>query len=254
MREIIVVAIIVALANSAKAGNTCTIKSCCEVAANSYSHFSKSKGHSGIYNIIDTCSPDGPLMQGYCDAVTDGGGWLVVLRRKLHGNEDFNRFWSDYEKGFGDLNSEFWYGLKSLNCLTSKGKWELRIDFTFHNWTESYLHYKHFEVGPPTDNYRLKVSGFTGITPTDPFVTAGQVLSGRQFTTRDRDNDRWQRNCAVAVHGSTAPGGWWHSSCFQINLNYDYGAPAGGLLALSGVWYSPPLVEMKIRPTNCGYW
>ena len=36
-----------------------------------------------------------------------------------------------YEKGFGDLNGEFWYGLKAMNCLTQAGQWELRVDMNF---------------------------------------------------------------------------------------------------------------------------
>jgi len=92
------------------------------------------------------------------------------------------------ESGFGNLHSEFWYGLKPLNCLTSNGTWELRIDFTFANNTRSYLHYNNFEVGPATDNYnRLNISGFTGITPTDPLTDYSP--NGQQFTTFDRDND-----------------------------------------------------------------
>ena len=53
----------------------------------------------------------------YCDTQTSDGGWIVVQRRK-DGSVDFNRPWNDYEKGFGDLNGEFWYGLKSMHCLT----------------------------------------------------------------------------------------------------------------------------------------
>ena len=38
------------------------------------------------------------------------------------------------EKGFGDLNVEFWYG---LNCLTQTGNWELRVDIEIKNKTSS---------------------------------------------------------------------------------------------------------------------
>ena len=79
-------------------------------------------------------------MQGYCDTITDGGGWLVIQRRQQGTNEDFHRFWSDYEREFGNLKSEFWYGLRPMYCLTNRGTWELRIDFTFDNKTRSYLH------------------------------------------------------------------------------------------------------------------
>ena len=131
-----------------------------------------------------------------------------------------------YVDGFGDLYKEFWFGLNAMHCLTSKGNWELRIDFTFANGTKSFMHYNHFRVGPATDNYRLSISGFTGITPTDPFTTS-YSLNGQQFTTYDRDNDPWSDNCATSGHGSTAPGGWWYSFCFQANLNYNYGGPLG---------------------------
>ena len=44
-------------------------------------------------------------------------------------------------KEFGDLNGEFWYGLKSMNCLTQTDQREMRVDFEFKNKTRSYLHY-----------------------------------------------------------------------------------------------------------------
>jgi len=106
-------------------------------------------------------------------------------------------------------------------------------------------------VGPATDNYRLSISGFTGITLTDPFTT--HPLNGQQFSTHDRDNDAWSSvSCAVNGHTSKAPGGWWYKDCFTINLNYNYGGPYG-FIKLAGTWYSPPFIEMKIRPTNCSY-
>ena len=52
----------------------------------------------------------------YCDMTTDGGGWIVVQRNKKDSTVDFNKNWIDYEKGFGDLNTEFWYGLVAMHC------------------------------------------------------------------------------------------------------------------------------------------
>jgi len=224
------------------------IKSCCDVAVKSGSYFKLATRQSGVYNIIDFCV-QGPLIKGYCDAVTDGGGWLVVQRRQQNSfGEDFNKFWSDYESGFGHLNSEFWYGLRSLHRLTRIGTWELRIDFTLNGIT-SYLHYNNFKVGPAHDNYQLSISGFIGITPTDPFA----YHNGQQFTTRDRDNDRKSNgNCAVDAYGSTAAGGWWYNNCFYVNLNKKYRGPHG-FMYLAGTWNSPSFIEMKIRPTNCNY-
>ena len=146
----IIVALFVGIVYSVMANDNSVIKSCCEVSTRDDSYFSTPNGQSGVYNIIDFCSR-GPLIQGYCDATTNGGGWLVIQRRKLYGYLSFHRSWLEYERGFGSLSSEFWYGLRSSHCLTSKGTWELRVDFTFTNWTTSYLHYKNFAVGPNID-------------------------------------------------------------------------------------------------------
>ena len=35
---------------------------------------------------------------------------------------DFNKNWADYEEGFGNLNTEFWYGLAAMHCLTQRGQ------------------------------------------------------------------------------------------------------------------------------------
>ena len=119
--------------------------SCCEVKSNKFT-FSKTSIKSGVYRITNFCGVS-EVAEGHCDAVSDGGGWLVVQRRK-DGSVDFNKPWVEYEKGFGDLDGEFWYGLRPLHCLTSQGQWQLRIDFKFSNETKSYLFYNKFAVGP----------------------------------------------------------------------------------------------------------
>ena len=204
-----------------------------------------------VYKLKNFCNKNCTIViiNGYCDTLTDGGGWLVVQRR-TNGSENFHRNWNDYEKGFGSLTGELWYGLRALHCLTRRGKWELRIDFTFTNGTKSFMHYNHFRVGPATNNYRLSISGFIGITPTDPFTSYN--ISGQQFTTYDKDNDPWHRNCALNGHGGES-GGWWHNQCNNINLNYNYNLAGKGFgfMALAGKWYDLKFVEMKIRPVNC---
>ena len=50
-----------------------------------------------------------------------GGGWIVMQRNRKGSVVNFNRKWFDYEKGFGDLSADFWYGLKAMHCLTQRG-------------------------------------------------------------------------------------------------------------------------------------
>ena len=220
------------------------IENCCDLGFRQ-TDFSEIVNKPKVYKFKNFCNNcRSPPTTGYCDTITNGGGWLVVQRR-TNGSENFHRNWNDYEMGFGSLTGELWYGLRALHCLTSKGNWELRIDFTFSNGTKSFMHYNNFRVGPATENYTLSISGFAGITSTDPFTTYSK--NGQQFSTYDRDNDEWSGNCAPDGHGGEA-GGWWHTHCFHINLNFKYG---GGFIYLSDKWYSPSFTEMKIRSVNC---
>ena len=231
--------------------NGSSIKNCCNVAVKHH-YFSINKNSSGVYNIIDFCQ-QGTTVQGYCDTLTDGGGWLVFQRRK-DGSENFHRFWWEYEMGFGSLTGEFWFGLNALHCLTNQGEWELRIDLKLINGTIIYLPYNKFAVGPATEQYPLTISGFTGYT-TDPFVlhltptSHTTALNTMKFTTRDQDNDRSPTgNCAIRTY-SARSGGWWHNHCTYIypNSQYNYKYP----MYLNGQWHSLPFIEMKIRPKNC---
>ena len=223
------------------------IKSCCCLGYNN-THFNAKQ--PGVYaTIAHFCGVNCSTTRVYCDTTSGGGGWLVIQRRDKNNSVSFHRSWTEYADGFGDLYNEFWLGLRGMHCLTSNGNWELRIDFTFENGTKSFMHYNRFRVGPATDNYRLSISGFTGITPTDPFTTYN--INGQQFPTYDRDNDKWGGNCALDGHGEDT-GGWWHSSCTHINPNYNYKHKGGwGFMALAGQWYDPNFIEMKIRPVNC---
>ena len=199
---------------------------------------------SRVYNITNFCGNCEEVAEGYCDGVTAGGGWLVV-QRSQDGSVNFNRGWVDYEDGFGSLTGEFWYGLRPLHCLTNQGWWELRIDFTLTDGTNSYLSYSSFKIGEPSTNYTLSISGFKGATSSDPFST--HQLNGMPFTTKDRDNDNWSSNCAIRDAGGNA-GGWWYNRCSNIFLNHHnkrtYGIYLGGLRGLN-------FTEMKIRPINC---
>ena len=91
------------------------------------------------------------------------GGWLIIQRRVKNGTKDFNRDWSDYEDGFGDLKGEFWYGLRNIHCLTNKADVELRIDLEDEEGNKVNRTYQTFKVKGSVNNYQLEVG--EGDTP-----------------------------------------------------------------------------------------
>ena len=214
-----------------------TIDNCCDL-----SDLPCSKAPSGIYQmksctLCNVSSFTTVTTTGYCDMTTDGGGWIVIQRNKKDSLVNFNKNWTDYEKGFGDLHTEFWYGLESMHCLTQRGQWEMRVDYQKYDKIWSYYHYNQFSVGSASEEYPLTVGGFTGVG-TDWFAYHNE----EKFSTPDNDNDESSNNCAVVYKS-----GWWYKSCYQINLNKqppsDRNSIAGNLL----------FTEIKIRPKDCIY-
>ena len=218
------------------------INSCCCLGFNNTTSFNKRR--PGVYTISNFCGNKCHYIQAYCDTITSDGGWLVVQRRK-DGTEKFNRLWWEYEDGFGDLNNEFWYGLKALHCLTGNGDWEMLMDITLINGIRIFYHYKKFIVGSPETKYKLTIDSFQG-SSFDPMV----YHNGMLFTTKDQDHDLWNKNCAAKANGPTTPaGGWWHRSCYHINPNVFYNFTKG--VYLDKEWQPMQFVEIKIRPLKC---
>jgi len=126
---------------------------------------------------------------------------------------------------------------------------EAQRRFEFRNKTRSYLHYNVFKVGSVSDEYLLTISGFTGIIPTEPFVT--MRLNSMKFSTYDNDNDKHPGNCAAQAKKAKSNGGWWYNRCWHININYKYNPAQYGSIYLAGTWYNLRWIEMKIHPLNC---
>ena len=213
--------------------NNCTasrpsISSCCEL---------RTFLASGVYKTSKGTFDKSA--ETYCDMVTDGGGWTVIQRNKRYSSVSFDRPWTDYERGFGDLNTEFWYGLEEIHCLTQRGHWEMRLDIQKTDKTWTYLHYNNFSVGSANDEYPLSLGGFTGVGSTDWFQRNGGNAHGSKFSTTDNDNDKHTSdNCADSYNN-----GWWHDRCTYVAINYRSPSTSGhGSLLFT---------EMKIRPMNC---
>ena len=207
--------------------STLVIKNCCDLT-----ELNKLRpGHapSGVYKMRKGAFDNS--VNVYCDLTTDGGGWTVIQRKKKGSTVDFNKNWTDYEEGFGNLIKDFWCGMEEIHCLTQTGQWEMRVDYQKNDKTWSYLHYNQFSVGSASEEYPLTIGGFTG-EGTDRF----RSHNGCKFSTPDNDNDRNSGNCA-AHHES----GWWYNSCYLINPNRQ--PPNVGTNVL--------FTEMKIRPKDC---
>ncbi|GAA6226643.1 tenascin-like isoform X2 [Lates japonicus] len=196
---------------------------------------------SGLYTIYLGGDESQPL-QVYCDMGTDGGGWIVFLRRQS-GRLEFFRNWKNYTAGFGDMNDEFWLGLSNLHKITAGGQYELRVDLRDKGET-AYAQYDKFSVSEPRTRYKVHVGGYSG--------TAGDSMTyhhGRPFSTYDHDNDIAVTNCALSYKGA-----FWYKNCHRVNLMGRYGdnshSKGVNWFHWKGHEHSIEFAEMKIRPSN----
>uniref|UniRef100_A0A667XIC0 Tenascin Cb n=1 Tax=Myripristis murdjan TaxID=586833 RepID=A0A667XIC0_9TELE len=196
---------------------------------------------SGLYTVYLGGDESQPV-QVYCDMTTDGGGWIVFLRRQS-GKLEFFRNWKNYTAGFGDMNDEFWLGLSNLHKITAGGQYELRVDLRDKGET-AYAQYDKFSVSEPRTRYKVHVGGYSG--------TAGDSMTyhhGRPFSTYDHDNDIAVTNCALSYKGA-----FWYKNCHRVNLMGRYGdnshSKGVNWFHWKGHEHSIEFAEMKIRPSN----
>lgn len=210
--------------------------------------------HFGFYGAANDVGRD--YNHRYCEFDAEGGRpWTVIQRRGDFGTvpENFNRSWSDYKFGFGQLTGEFWYGNDYIHKLTNEdGQMALRIVMTDFKDNKVVANYNRFYVSPEKSYYRLDVDAFDG-------NVSDSILyhNGMYFSTYDSANDHSGGIPCAESHGS----GWWFNNCLESNLNgkyfgndpYDHGYT--GI-----VWehwlgdYSLKAAKMMIRPANNGLW
>ncbi|KAM4696030.1 ficolin-1-like [Rhinophrynus dorsalis] len=193
-----------------------------------------------------TIYPDGAQpLKVLCDMHTDGGGW-IVFQRRWDGSVDFYRDWKAYKTGFGSRLNEFWLGNDNIHLLTSSGTWELRVDLQDFENTKHFAKYTSFKLMGESEKFQLLIGAFVE-------GTAGDSLTGHnnmKFSTKDQDNDIYEKNCAVQFKGA-----WWYTNCHGSNLNGQYllgkhTSHADGINWYNGKghFYSYKYSEMKIRP------
>ena len=228
---------------------------------------------SGLYYVKPAKATEQFLV--YCEIDSFGRGFTVIQRRR-DGSVDFHKDWIQYKQGFGYLSpddtTEFWLGNEKMHLLTTSVTIPtvLRIELVDWDGNKKYADYTMFRVGAETDNYRLTYGyyfggdagdafdGFDfGDDPSDKFYTSH---NGMQFSTFDKDNDKYDGNCAQQ-DGS----GWWMNRCHAAHLNGKYyqggrytEKDAGEFGYDNGIiwvtwhnrWYSLKETTMKIIPLS----
>ena len=184
----------------------------------------------------------------YCDMTEGGGGW-TMFQRRLNGLIDFNRTWSEYRDGFGDLHDKHWLGNKYIHAMTRRFRQELRVDVGDWEDDQRYERYSEFYVTSEEDMFRLYLRGTTG--------SAGDALNyanGDKFSTFDMENDADRNEHCAQKYGS----GFWFYGCYDryfANLNGQYYPSESveqdkirsNLGALAWVFVQS-FTEMKLRP------
>ncbi|XP_059179593.1 angiopoietin-4-like [Physella acuta] len=175
-----------------------------------------------------------------CDTKTDGGGW-VIIQRRVKGDVNFTRNWSDYKNGFGSLAGDYWLGNDWISYLTQNGYSELRFDMKYKG-KSYYAVYSDVAVGNEKELYRIQFT-YKISNVDNSFETQNSMA----FSTIDRENDMdSNRNCAQIFKG-----GWWYNYCHLVNVNGVWeGTIYGEGLnweSLTGSYESLEYVEMKLR-------
>ncbi|XP_022221517.2 ficolin-1-like [Drosophila obscura] len=201
-------------------------------------------------NLPSTCPKIEGIEPFLVPCEPSSSGWTVIQRR-IDGSTNFNRNWTEYKLGFGNLQGNFFLGLEKIHLMTKNQSHELFIHLQKIDGSTSFAQYDDFQVGSEEEGYNLKSLGkFYG--------PAGDSLIDHlnmKFTTFDRDNDFNDiNNCAKGDSG-----GWWYNDCGYSSLNGKYYADGwsddtDGINW--GTWqyykYTGSLTntQMMIRPTS----
>lgn len=231
----------------------CSMSSCCDTP--------RSPGYqtapkSGKY-LIQT----GPFSTStaFCDMETDGGGWTTIIRRTWS-SLTFNRPYYEYEEGFGELEKDFWYGLRAMRDITTRTPYEMRFDmFDVVNDTVSASHafYSSFRV--EGENYTLHLGSFSG---SDEILVNNLIqFDGQQFYAKREKQDQGLE-ATECIDRFKA--GWWY--VIDTTCTAPEGQLPGMMVTIENFalveWqdprFGPPMLaspfqkyEMKIRPINC---
>ncbi|XP_062604046.1 angiopoietin-related protein 7-like [Saccostrea cucullata] len=109
---------------------------------------------TGVYSIYPWSVSDRSL-RVLCDMDTAGGGWTVIQKRN-DGSVSFARNWTEYQKGFGHAETEYWLGNEAIHALTLNTS-SLYVKLQKKNGEEFYRSYPDFSISDARDDYQLRI-------------------------------------------------------------------------------------------------
>ena len=182
---------------------------------------------SGVFEIGDPCdrsslvTPFTMNNRAYCEMITHGGGWTVILRSGTatmnSSSPTVSLTIDDFHNGYGRPESDYWLGLSTLSCMTTTQSNEMLVKLDFADGTRAEIEYDHISVDSMSNGCRLTVSG-----PSNSTLDGLGSQNGKSFV-------------------KCSDGAWWTCS--------------GGtnLFANSMMWKNVMVnaVEVMIRPDYC---
>ena len=233
------------------AQNDCRPKDCYDLKC-----YKVSKAKDGPHTIYpDTTALTS--LQVSCDQETDGGGWIVFLRR-LDGTVNFTRNWDAYKRGFGqngDNMSEVWLGNENVyQVLQSYGtpgpQFELRIEMDAFDESKRWVVASNFRMNDENSKYTLNWDSVDGPYPElDEDVNFHKLQT---FVTIDNVNEF----CIDPNLKPQLKGGWWFNKpCFKMYLTgVYYHTKRITYKSITAIHFKGPVplrrARMMFRPTN----
>lgn len=142
----------------------------------------------------------------YCEM--NQGGWTRIFNR-VDRNPNFNKTMNEFKNGFGNLETNYWLGLKYMHSLTNNKLMRLRIELSNTDTDFFFIEYKSFVIYPESKNFTLEL----GEKDFGTLIDALGWHSKMMFTTWDQDNDLAIYNCAKDLNG-----GFWYNNCHHVSL------------------------------------
>lgn len=131
------------------------------------------------------------------------------------------------------LNSEFWYGLRNINCLITRQQVDMQLLLTFSNGTSYLRTYRYFVVDRPERKYTLHIWQAEGPDSFDTLAFVNGILSPPMTMI--------MMPCRIQLCSAVSPRQWRWMVVQELQLLWS---PHPQIYRNNYLDY----VEMKVRP------